>query len=228
MSIMNLLFIKKRWLFSYLFIFICSACNLDAAALDKEQQLQLNELKAARQKRSLECIDSARLVLKDGDIITRTGNDFTSQSLRQLCQTDATYSHCGIVSITDNNIYVYHALGGEINPDQKLKKETLSNFCDALDNLGFGVFRFPLTTNQKKELHRLISCHYAAGLPFDMKFDLDSDTAMYCSEFVYKMLEQASLHTFRFRKDTLNGLAFVAPDRIFLHPYCREVRRYVY
>ncbi|WP_164974127.1 C40 family peptidase [Filimonas effusa] len=225
---MNVSFIKKRWLLSCLFAFACSACNPYSTASDNTQQLQLAEWKAARQKHSLECIDSARLILKDGDIITRTGNDFTSQGLRQLCQLDATYSHCGIVSISDSNIYVYHALGGEINPDQKLKKETLGNFCDALDNLGFGVFRFPLTADQNGKLHKLLSHHYAAGLPFDMKFDLHTDTAMYCSEFVYKMLEQASAYGFRFRKDTLNGLAYVAPDRIFLHPRCSEIRRYVY
>lgn len=213
-----------------LFAFFYSSCLSDGAVTAEEAELQsmLQAQKTTRQVRSRVCIDSARSLLKNGDIITRTGNDFTSQGLRQFCRQDNTYSHCGIVDITDGQIYVYHALGGEINPDQKLKKESLAGFCDALDNLGFGVFRFPLTPLQQTTLHRLLLQHYTSGLPFDMDFDLASDSAMYCSEFVYKMLEQASGKQYLFRQDTVNGMAYMAPDRIFLHKDCKEIRRYLY
>jgi hypothetical protein len=213
--------ITKRWLFSCLFLFCLSACR-EAGSHTVARQT------AARIRRSLPCIDSAKYLLQDGDIITRTGIDFTSQSLRQFCRNDKTYSHCGIISIEQQHIFVYHALGGEINPNQKLKKETLSSFCDALDNQGFGLFRFPLASSQKLILHQQLERHYRAGLPFDMQFDLHSDSAMYCTEFVYKMLEQASNNTLHFTTSFVNGLEYMAADNIFLHQNCREIHRFTY
>jgi hypothetical protein len=228
-TIFNIL-IKKRWLFSCLFLFSLSACHENGApdnrSLTPEQVVA--QQTAARVRQSLPCLDSARQLVQDGDLITRTGIDFTSQSLRQFCRHDKTYSHCGIISIEQNNIFVYHALGGEINPDQKLKKETLTSFCDALDNAGFGLFRFALPAAHKQLLHEQVQAYYNAGLPFDMDFDLHTDSAMYCTEFVSKLLEQASGKTIRFTSSVVNGFEYMAADNIFLHKNCREIHRYVY
>ncbi len=61
-------------------------------------------------------------------MVLRTGNDFTSESLRQLSFTDKTYSHCGIASIENDSIFIYHALGGEWNPDEKLRRDPIELF----------------------------------------------------------------------------------------------------
>lgn len=219
---------NKRWLFSCLFLFGLYACSSQQPINEASPEAIVATYTAARIRQSLPCIDSARQLLRDGDIITRTGIDFTSQSLRQFCRNDNTYSHCGIVSIEQNQAFVYHALGGEINPDQKLKKEPLSDFCDALDNLGFGIFRFPLTNHQKQLLHQQLQFQYKAGLPFDMAFDLQSDTAMYCTEFVYKTLQRATDQTLLFTSSFVNNMEYMAADHIFLHKSCREIHRFVY
>ena len=44
-------------------------------------------------------INAMEKTIHSGDLVTRSGNDFTSKSLRLLNQHDKTYSHCGIASI---------------------------------------------------------------------------------------------------------------------------------
>ena len=43
----------------------------------------------------LELIAQNRPKLKDGDLIQRTDDDFVSETLRDMSQTDKSYSHCG-------------------------------------------------------------------------------------------------------------------------------------
>ena len=77
-------------------------------------------------QRAWDSLAAIRSILKSGDLITRTGNDFTSETFRKMNQHDQTYSHCGIVSIEGDSAFVYHSLGGEWNPDQKIRRDLLS------------------------------------------------------------------------------------------------------
>ena len=84
-------------------------------------------------------------IIKQGDLIVRTGKDFTSEMMRLLSAKDKTYSHCGIASIEHDSLFVYHAIGGEWNPDQKLRRDPFEIFCNPYENRGFGIFRYKLT-----------------------------------------------------------------------------------
>ena len=63
---------------------------------------------------------------------------------------------------------------------------------------------------------------------FDMQFDLASDNRMYCTEFVYKAVEEASNHKILLSTTTLNHKKFVAPDNLFINPACVEIKRVVF
>jgi hypothetical protein len=171
---------------------------------------------------------SARALIQTGDMVTRTGNDFTSNSLRQFCQTDKTYSHCGIASIEDDTIFVYHALGGEFNPDQALLREPLHLFVATEANKGFGIFRFDMDTAQKRRLISEATTSYANKITFDMKFDLSTDDKMYCSEFTAKMFQRAFQNDSMFIPVKIPGLDYLAPDNLFTHPACKKVFAAVY
>src|SRR4026207_2159406 len=101
-----------RWLFCCLIVFSAGCTN--TASLTP-LQLTGKDSAAIRMKnqRAFASIEKLKPVIEQGDMIVRTGNDFTSESLRQLSLTDKTYSHCGIASIEHDTIFVYHALGGE-------------------------------------------------------------------------------------------------------------------
>src|SRR5436189_2330486 len=108
-----------RWL-SCCLILCVSACENNNSYKTFVPTKEDSVLQSAVIKRAYIQIAGIKTSIQNGDLVTRTGNDFTSQSLRSLNQRDKTYSHCGIASIEHDSVFVYHALGGDFNPDQKI------------------------------------------------------------------------------------------------------------
>ncbi|MDQ6756725.1 MAG: hypothetical protein M3004_07295 [Bacteroidota bacterium] len=178
-----------------------------------------------KNKNAFDLIEITKPLIQHGDLILRTGNDFTSESLRQLSSTDKTYSHCGIASIENDSVFVYHSLGGEWNPDEKLRRDPLELFCNPIENRGFGIFTFNFNIQQKHGLDSVIRSWYNKGLMFDMDFNLKTDDRMYCAEFVSKAIETATKKQINFSTTTINKFEFVAVDNLFLNKYCVEKKR---
>lgn len=220
---MRLLYCKsngsKRWLSSCLLFFMlsCTYRSADTAIPSSTQVSQQNSNEAIR------IIDSLSHHIRPGDLITRTGNDFTSYCLRQFCQTNKNYSHCGIASIENGSIFVYHALGGEFNPDQRLLRDPLQVFASSLANRGFGIFRFQMTNEQNRELLNQARLAFEKGIPFDMEFDLVTDNKMYCSEFTAKMYRRAFENDTMFNPSQIGSFVYLAPDNLFTHPLCNKL-----
>jgi len=187
-------------------------------SIKKEEQLT----------RAFKTIQLAGREIQTGDLVTRTGNDFTSQSLRKLCQRDQTYSHCGIASIENDTLFIYHAMGGEWNPDEKLRRDPWFLFAEPYSNNGVGLFRFNLPDTTIKKLVAVTQQFYKDGLTFDMKFDLQTDDKMYCAEFIYKSYLKASNGKMAFHKSRIGDFEFIGPDDIFLHPLCKRKAEIVY
>lgn len=212
--------IFRRWLTGYL-LFFCISCSQD-----KKNDQVLQPVTPSTFTDSIninQLIAGIRDSIKSGDMITRTGNDFTSYCLIQFCQLDKTYSHCGIASIEHDTIFVYHALGGEFNPDQKLIREPLHYFISPLANRGFGIYRFPLKAPNMEKLKSFINHSYMEGLPFDMQFDLETDDKMYCSEFTAKSYQQAFENDSLFRVSALGSFRYFSPDNLFTHPLSKKI-----
>jgi hypothetical protein len=197
-------------------LFLLYACHTD-------QQKPVASLPKPVVKNTQEVLSGISQQIQTGDMITRTGNDFTSYCLRQFCKTDKTYSHCGIASRENGEVYVYHALGGEFNPDQKLLRESLAAFVAPEANHGFGVYRFSIDTIQQRTVIIAAQAAYKSGISFDMNFDLATDDKMYCSEFTAKMYRLAYRNDTMFTPTRIPGLEYLAPDNLFAHPYCRLV-----
>ena len=200
-------------------------CNNSSAY----KQLKLTHVDSAaillKNERALASIERVKPVIHQGDMIVRTGNDFTSESLRQLSLTDKTYSHCGIASIENDTLFVYHSLGGEWNRDEKLRRDPLELFCNPQENRGFGIFGFKFTVAQINKLDSIVKAWYKTGLMFDMKFDLATNDRMYCAEFVSKAISMATDKQIIFSTTKINKFEFVAVDNLFLNKYCEEKKR---
>jgi hypothetical protein len=63
---------------------------------------------------------------------------------------------------------------------------------------------------------------------FDTQFNLASDDRMYCSEFVYKAIEQATNNKTVLPVTTINNIKFITLDNLFINPFCTEVKRVTY
>lgn len=215
----------KRWLLVYLLSFLY-ACEIPPVS--KQSRQNIDTVLQAKKRRANIFITEAKKLTQSGDLITRTGKDFTSQTFRQFSRKDNTYSHCGIVSIEQDTVFVYHAIGGEFNPDQKLVKEPIENFCNVLENVGFGLFRFSLNSQHQQALNNIVQRYYQQGLMFDTKFDLQSNERMYCSEFVSKAFSKALKSSNMFMPNQINNKTYMSVDNIFTHPSCKEVKRFAY
>ena len=170
-------------------------------------------------------IDSAKPLIQNGDIIFRNGNDEVSQAARSMNRKDTSFSHCGIVFIENDSVFVYHALGGIYNPSQRLRRDPVDSFCTPAENNAFGIFRFDLKKEQQEKLGLIVNSYYRSGLKFDMYFNFGSDDEMYCSEFVFKSLNRSLNGALRkyVRLDTIPY--GVTTDDIFLNENSRLIKR---
>ncbi len=215
-------------------IFLCTAsCGLSSCDRGGNyNSYTVSKEDSTRQMQKVERaflqIDSVKKSIATGDLIVRTGNDFTSESLRSLNQRDKTYSHCGIASIENDTLFIYHALGGEWNPDQKIRRDRFEFFAEPYSNRGIGIYRFQLAETDIKTLMVTVKNLYRMGIMFDMKFDLKSNDHMYCAEFVYKCYLMGTNGKLQFTTSHLGDFEFIGVDDLFLEPLCKEQKKILY
>ncbi len=211
-----------RWLISYLIFFntACKPNNQVHTFIQSEEERIKNKMGTEILRIKL---DSVKQLIEAGDIITRTGNDFTSQSLKTLNRKDKTFSHCGIANIENGSLVIYHAIGGEWNPDQKIKRESYEAFTNPQENTIMGVYRFNILKNEKENLLKTAKQFYKSNIQFDMDFDLKTDDKMYCVEFVYKSFLNASANKITFAHSFINDFEFVGVDDIIHHPLSKKI-----
>jgi Permuted papain-like amidase enzyme, YaeF/YiiX, C92 family len=221
----NLRYIK-RWLCGCLFFLLLGCGGVSSNELVILKNDSLKELQKI--ERAFIKIDSAQQIIATGDLIVRSGSDFTSESLRSLNQRDKTYSHCGIASIENDSVFVYHALGGEFNPDQKIRKDKFEVFAEPYTNRGIGIYRYQLLQIEINNLMLTVKKLHEMGIMFDMKFNLQSNDRMYCAEFVYKAYVMGTKGKLQFNTSHIDKFAFIGVDDLFLHPLCKEQKKILY
>jgi hypothetical protein len=214
----------KRWLLCCL-LFFAAACtsqtgetpsNLtkaDSLAENKKIEKGLKEIKVIKSK------------VRSADFILRTGKDYTSRLIKNISVHDKTYSHAGIASWENDTLFVYHAIGGEWNPDQKIRRDVFELFCNPYENRGFGIYRYQISNTQQKSIINYIQDFYHSKITFDMQFDLGTDNKMYCTELVYKTIKRATSDSVNLLTTTQNNRTFVAVDNLFMNPFCGEIKR---
>ena len=167
-------------------------------------------------------------ILHSGDFIFRHGRGAISNALMLFSRHEAKYSHAGIISVENEKVYVYHAIGGEENPSNKLRKDPLELFCDPRDVHSFGIYRLDLDKRQLQKVDSIAGNYYRNGLEFDTKFDLSTDEKMYCSEFVYKIISQATGDKNYLPLSSVSGINYVACDDLYLNAHCNRLYDYRY
>ncbi len=168
-------------------------------------------------------VENIQALTKSGDVIVRNGNDEVSEAARNFNRKDKTYSHCGLIQVEQDTVFVYHALGGSYNPSQKLLRQTLRDFCgdEAIDKIA--VFRYPLNDKESRILSSWMLEHYDKRLPFDLFFNFQTDDQMYCSEFVFKGLNAAKNDSLRKLLPKDKEVMYVAIDDLYLNEWASKI-----
>lgn len=222
---------------SFLFILI-TACNTPSA----EGSVSLQKARTPEERLATwwQKVRESEPMVKDGDLITRTGSDIISASLCNFNKQDKTYSHSGVAFIEDGEAYVYHTMAGDENPTGVMMRQPFDSFCNPSRKNGFGIFRYDLSGSEMDSFRSLIINHYQNKMIFDTTFDLKDDNSMYCAEIIYKGLKVSTQnriilptttvrnYTFKqvgYESKTLKELEYVALDNLYMNPHCREIAR---
>ena len=191
--------------------------------------------------------------IREGDLVLRCGNDFTSESLRDFSQQEKLYSHSGIALMTDGIMYVYSNMAGDLNPDEVMRRDDVDSFLTPANNVAAGVYRYDLSNEELEKLKNIVSDHYTNKLQFDMNFDLSTDNKMYCAEMIAKSVEQATANRILIPKSEVNDelrqkylkmalqkkvipsvksgheqREYWSIDNLYLNPHCREVIKIIF
>ena len=173
-------------------------------------------------------VDSMLPAVKTGDILLRSGTGADSYLVAMMNVKDKTYSHCGIVIIEDGYPFVYHCIGGEDNPDARMRRDSLVNYLAPGHTLGFGLVRYDLDSIHICSVKQQVYKYYAAKTKFDLKFDLKSDDQLYCSELVYKVINKAMKDTEYIKLTHAFGHTFVSLDNLFINPHAHFICKVQY
>ena len=71
--------------------------------------------------------------------------------------------------------------------------------------------------------------NYEQGVQFDLDFDMTTDETMYCSEMIYKAMEEVRGKEGNFiTLSTVGQKPYVAIDDLYFNEYTTEIYRYEY
>lgn len=172
-----------------------------------------------------EIISSGKI--RSGDVVFRLGHGYISETLKNISQKDKRYSHAGIISMENGIPYVYHLIGSESDAET-LRRETLAGFCMPASAQAFALYHVLSDDLQRHTVDSLNHYYYHCELPFDRRFDMETDSAMYCTEYVYKILSRASGGIFLVTSSELSGFRFIGCDDIYLNPKCEKIIAYTH
>ena len=153
--------------------------------------------------------------VRTGDIVLRCGHGLLSDLFRNTSITEKLYSHAGLIVVDNGVPYVYHAIGEGGHGNGGIKKEILRSFCSDLVSKRFALYRTELSSDEMKKTVHEINRRIIETYAFDEKFDWTTDDALYCTEFIAKVLEQSTCFRIRFELDSLKGIPYLALDKLY-------------
>lgn len=166
--------------------------------------------------------------LQTGDMIVRKGRGPISDMLAQLNVKDKSWSHCGMVVVRNGQPFVFHSIGGEDNPKAVMRCDSLKRFLDSTWNNAFAVYRFDFDSPTRRRVAEQTLLFYQAKPRFDMAFDIATDSALYCSELIYKIILRATHDTDYISRSVGYNRIFVGIDNLFLNRHATMVRKVVF
>lgn len=178
---------------------------------------------------NLSHVDSAIKLAKTGDIVAINEVGELSASFRSFNKRNNLYAYLGIIIMEKGVPMVYYASGNKDNPNQPLQVDSLKNFIYPNHVINFGIYRFEMTKRQLNQLEKAVVNAYRDELPFDNLFDLESDSLVYNTEFVYKTYQQILPDSVtQFSTSDLLGKTYVACDDIILSNNLKMICRIKY
>jgi len=120
--------------------------------------------------------------LQNGDLILRCGRSTESFAV-YLADANSEFTHIGIISIENSIPFVIHAVPSKTN---LIQKEKLSTFLNSKNTSNFAIYRSNFNEVYLDKVVKIANSYYLNKYEFDTKYDLDTNTKLYCTELVLK------------------------------------------
>lgn len=235
----------KTTLFLILLISLFTVtCKNKATQNEKSISERVADKQAIAIKEALKNIETGKALIKNGDLICRTGYDNISLSLQNFNTQDKSYSHSGIAFIESGEVFVYHSIAGnDENPNENFLREPFDTFVNPLRKSCFGIYRYKITQEEMQKFDSSFKLLYKNHVKFDKNFDLKDDKKQYCSEAIYKCLIKSTKNrvvlptTIRenYKSDISKYLPlknkkfeYIALDNLYLNPFCDSIFKFKY
>ncbi len=128
-------------------------------------------------------------LLENGDIIFRRGYGVDSTVAANFSEGEKRYSHAGIIYKKEDKIYVIHSE----DDDEGHNGVFMENLDDFIDNSPiWAVYRYKVLDKIKVKMIQESLAFLHKHTKFDNDFDLKDDDKMYCTEFIYKVVNRSA------------------------------------
>jgi hypothetical protein len=125
--------------------------------------------------------------IENGDIVFRSGYGVDSTVAAHFSEGEKRYSHAGIAYKEGKDVYVIHSEEDE-EGHNGVFKERLESFLD--NSPIWAIYRYRLDEKSRKEIVAKAIKYLSKKIKFDNDFDLKDDRKMYCTEFIYKVVNR--------------------------------------
>ena len=127
--------------------------------------------------------------MRSGDLVCRLGNGYFSGIFRRFSGESERFSHIGVFHREGDSCFVIHADADELSGVGSVRMESLREYlCGAHDHL----FARITVDSIRLGVDSLARCYLSRKTPFDTRFDLSSDSALYCTEMVAVIINRAA------------------------------------
>jgi len=205
---------------------------------------QVQETQTAQINHAWDSIHAVAKLIQNGDLICRTGIDFSSQSLQMMSTQDKSFSHGGLAFIENGQVMIYHSIASATDTaTDNFRKEPLDSFVNPKLQSALGIYRYKLSTEEINCMCNTFQDMERRHVPFDKYFNLADDDKLYCSEAIAKALKKCThnrvlipitvkknFKTKNVNYNHLNGkvLEYISIDNLYLNPFCDPVKRINY
>jgi hypothetical protein len=152
--------------------------------------------------------------LQTGDIILRRGKGMVSHWFAQMSQSDPYYSHAGIVFLQNGKWKVVSSTQDCLKPG--VIAQEFNDFLQGDITEDFAVYRYSLSWKDREALEVRLIDDIIHPSPFDSAFELSSDSAYYCTEYIYQRMKLftacKNIHV-----SVSGSWKYIAPDDLYLN-----------
>lgn len=152
--------------------------------------------------------------IRNGDIIYRHGNGFFSDYFRKSSNREQLYSHGGIITIDNNNVYVIHSEASELTGIGGVRKESLNAFLKDIST--WAVYRLDTTQVVRDSIVYVATQYLNKETPFDLDFDNTSDDKVYCTELIALSINKSTHRNLIKATGSIRNKPYFAIDDTYL------------